>query len=196
MRNTFLTTALFAASGCITQRHSRTPDVEGTYEIAVCKVGRCAPGDTAVTLTQGILVLFATRLPPVPDSAINLLRLPFLAEGNMCFALEPRRPGSQTYAGLAGVEATRWQPDSATGQRITFSLYFSPDAGHEVTARIRHGTLGGRGTSWGAGVAAVEYPPDTIVGRRLGPPDITPCVAASAREWRRIMSSRPPPNER
>ena len=124
MRNALLTAAtLFAASGCITKRQSPSPALEGTYEIAVCKVGRCTPGDTAVILTRGILVLFATRLPPIPDSAIGLLRVPFLVEGNMCFALEPRRWNSQTYAGLGGVEATRWRPDSADGQRITFSLY-------------------------------------------------------------------------
>ena len=188
--------ALVVATGCVNRHPPPAPSITGTYEITVCKLGSCSLGDTTQAVTYGTLVLFASALPPVPDSALPLLDS-FHGEANACFAVHPPHDEARTYAGLMGVGATIWQTDSTpAGRRLRFSLYDSPDAAHRVVAELTQGRIAGRGESWGAGVAAVDYAPDTVVGRRIGPPDITPCVAASVRAWREIRTSRPPPNER
>ena len=54
----------------------------------------------------------------------------------------------------------------------------SPDASYRVTARrSTMDELRGRGESWGTGMAEVQWPADTFVARRIGPPDARVCFA-------------------
>lgn len=133
-----------------------------------------------------MLVDSALPLASLSDSARHLLGPASLrGAANGCYALAQPRRGAETYAGIARAAATHWERDS-TGT-IAFTLYASPDARHTVLAVVMGDSLRGTGASSGAGVAEVHYPNDTIVAVRVGPPNIAPCVEASAREWRRIQ---------
>jgi hypothetical protein len=189
-----LAVTLVALTMAAAQR-APTASIAGTYQIAVCKLGPCSTeGGSERTLTRGLLVLFTDSLPPLPDSAVRLLRPSYIGPfANACLVVDPPTWGSQTYAGIAGVQSTRWLADSVNPRRIEFDLYRSPDAAHEVTAFVTEAGLAGRGNSWGAGVVAVDWPPDTVVGRRIGPPEMGPCLAASAKKWRELQKQPPPP---
>src|SRR6185503_416858 len=168
--------------------------VAGTYRIAVCKSAPCSPADTTHALVWGLLVLNDAPLPfaSLPDSARRLLlRYTVPARSNACYALSRARGDVPTYAGMSGAGTTRWLRDSTSGA-LEFGLYRSPDAQHSVRAVLQGNTLSGTGSSSGAGAAEVDYPRDTIVAVRVGPPDLAPCADASARESRRIRESRPP----
>jgi hypothetical protein len=182
----------------------------GTYELFVCK-GRCPPGDSARAVAVGRLVLQDSAIPlapvdsrdpvgpgdprePRPDSADLHLQLGrWRARGtpNGCYVFDRRPERAQTYAGIRRVGVVSWrvrERDSA----IKFSLYGSPDAGHDVTLARPDGSgvLRGTGHSSGAGVTAVDWPDDSVVARRVGPPDVEPCFAAAAAEWRRRHGPR------
>jgi hypothetical protein len=167
--------------------------VAGTYRVAVCKSGPCTPADTAHALVWGLLVLNDEPLPfaSLPDSARRLrVQYSVPARSNACYALHRASGDPQTYAGIRGAGTTRWLRDTTSGL-LEFGLYRSPDARHVVRAALRGDTLSGTGTSSGPGIAAVDYPRDTIVALRVGPPDLTKCADASARESRRLQDSRP-----
>lgn len=168
--------------------------VAGTYRIAVCKSAPCSPTDTARALAWGLLILNDAPLPfaSLPDSARRLLvRYAVPERSNACYTLRRADGNPRTYAGISGAGTTRWQRDTTSGA-LVFTLYRSPDAVHTVRAAVRGDTLSGGGISSGAGAAEVDYPRDTVVAVRVGPPDLEPCVEASAREWRRIRAARPP----
>jgi hypothetical protein len=177
----------------------QTP-IPGTYAISVCKTAPCTPGDSSHAVAWGQLVLFADsiNLRALPDSARRLLEGLFLDRpANGCVIMQ-RASNATTYAG--GVRGTYWSSDSSRGGWINLTLYRSPDAHHAVTARVIGTALRGTGRSAGAGAAEVDWPTDTIVGERIGPPDLAACVTATRSEWRRIQlfmdslrsRSRPP----
>lgn len=161
------------------------PPIDGTYEIVLCKPGPCSTKDAARAVLRGVLVLFAKRLPPTPDSAAPI-RSAFYGpqKFNACFVLDSVGAGL-TYAGINRVGATHWMADSDEPRNLTFSLFRSPDAGHDVTGVLANGEFAGRGQSWGAGTAGFAGLPDTVVASRVGDADMAPCIAASARERRR-----------
>ena len=177
----------------------------GTYELRLCRV-RCGPEWPANTIRSGWVVLDSVpvALGAFPDSVRRRLENSFmfmdLGRGdpaNGCYLLRADRPEVKTYAGIETGGLTRWEP-AAGGDSIRFSLYRSPDAGHEVAAALTAGGFEGRGESWGAGAAEVHYPDDLVLGRRLGAPDQGRCgeaalagLAAFA-EWRRAYRQRPP----
>jgi hypothetical protein len=173
---------------------SQNPSPAGTYVISLCKGAPCSPDDTSRALTWGVLVLADTAISfaLLPDSASRLLYPLYLrAPANGCFALRLPNPDAQTYAGGIGAGVTRWEVDTARVGGISFTLYRSPDARHVTRALLTTEGFRGSGKSSGAAAAKVHYPLDTVVARRVGPPDFSPCVEASAREWRRIRTMRP-----
>ena len=181
-----------------TAQPARTP--YGTYELRLCRV-TCAPEWPRNTIRSGWVVLDSApiALSTFPDSVSDLLEysFAFMADrsedgANGCFLLSVDRPDVHTYGGLGTAGLTRWELVRGDDS-IRFSLYRSPDAGHEVTVALTTGGFEGRGRSWGAGVAEVDYPDDIILARRLGPPEPRRCREAGlARlakyaEWRRIQ---------
>lgn len=72
------------------------------------------------------------------------------------------------------MSVTRWETDGSG--TITLPLYHSPDAGYIATLSVRGSELHGRGESWGSGTGDGPIPPDSIVGRRIGPPDRGICI--------------------
>jgi hypothetical protein len=167
----------------------------GTYRVAVCKLGPCAPGDSAGALVTGHLVLLEAALDTaaLPDSARRLLRGSFLGgPANGCYVLRRGGAPGPTYAGAAGVAATRWRTGPEAPGVLRLVLFRSPDASHEVRAALTaDGLLRGRGVSRGVGAAAVTWAPDTVVAVRVGPPDVTRCAEASARRWHELRAGRP-----
>lgn len=170
----------------------------GTWEIRVCKAIRaCLEHEHLSILARGILVLSEDSLGmgDLPASARPWFAL-FAAPGRArsCYTLERlRHPGSSTtYAGIFPVRWSGWTRGEALDS-IAFSLYRSPDAGHVVYARILGDSLHGSGkshmapamgdlTSWGT---------DIVIGKRIGPANPAPCIAAAKRlNWPNKPRSR------
>jgi hypothetical protein len=163
--------------------------VAGTYEVLVCEgacVGGRTPGNVAV---RGHLVLEDARFPfsEVPEPAHSYLEryesllIQANAEEmpNACFVLA-RADRAKGFAGLTPVGFSLWVPDSAGV--VVLSLYQSPDAGYVLRIGTHGRELGGTGRSWGVGDAEVDLPADSIIGRRIGPPDRSLCIRAAEYE--------------
>lgn len=103
--------------------------------------------------------------------------------------MRPPHPASTTYAGSSTVGVTMWERKGSDAQ-VEFTLYRSPDAAHFVEAMMEGDTLRGTGRTWGVLAASVNFPPDTVIAVKVGPPDISPCVEASTSEWRRLRALR------
>lgn len=180
---------LASTSGLAAQPHpsSSSPELAGTYEIRVCR-GACGSPEAAVA--RGHLVLEAEPFPmsDVPEPArsyierselILLISDDAITDPNSCFVLERPR-GAQSYAGISPVGFTRWKPDTAADLRVRF--FHSPDAGYVARLSVGGDQIHGRGRSWGFGTGDPPMPDDTVVGRRIGPPDRARCIAAAEAE--------------
>lgn len=183
----------FVISGCAgsaSSLQSSSPPV-GTYEIWMCK-STCAQRDSEEAIVAGYLVLLPDRLPlyQVPDSARWYFERQFFdGEPNACFALTRTDSEAKTYAGTAPVGSTHWARRRALPLRIAFSLFDSPDSGHEVEAELEQDHLRGIGTSWGAGGSDRNFSPDSVFGRRIGPPQLERCIEAALQEQRKAPAS-------
>ncbi|HET7584742.1 MAG TPA: hypothetical protein VFK13_07540 [Gemmatimonadaceae bacterium] len=159
----------------------------GTYSVRICR-GSCSSDDTTADLRRGVLVLTAQPidLTGQPDS-VQWLMEDFRPDPiNGCYVLRYVRDDPPTYAG-GSVGGTQWELDSS-GTSVFFSLYRSPDAGYLVEAIGTRSGLRGRGTSWGVGIAEVHFPDDSVVATRIGPPDVSTCLAAVGPAWVEIMN--------
>lgn len=161
--------------------------IAGTYEVVICRQD-CDRPDRALASGRLVLEDAAYPLAEVPEPArTHIERRAFILaviDGqrapNACFVLDRAR-GANTYAGITRVGMTKWRPDPAATVRLP--LFHSPDAGYVAILSIRGGEIHGRGRSWGgehAGDGAI--PPDSIIGRRLGPPDRALCIRAAEAE--------------
>jgi hypothetical protein len=136
--------------------------VAGTYHLIAC-TAPCGASDTAAVIARGTLVLDSAGPP----------RHSFSRRTHAgCFVLERRRD-HPSYLALFSQGYTSW--DQPTPDSIVFDTYRSPDAGHIVRAAVTDSGFVGVGHSWGAGVAAIAVPDETIIGRRIGPPDAHLC---------------------
>lgn len=180
---------LFSACGIQAPRPAASPEgpLAGTYKILICREACDRPGGA---LARGHLVLedSAYALSDVPEPArAHIERRAFILaviDGqrapNACFVLD-QAPRANTYGGITRVGMTRWERDSEATVRLP--LFHSPDAGYVATLSIRGGEIHGRGRSWGGEHAGDgPIPPDSIVGRRLGPPDRSLCIRAAEAE--------------
>jgi hypothetical protein len=140
-------------------------------------------------MVRGHLILEAERYPfsDVPEPARSYLErhefiLVVIDAGRApiaCFVLDKSR-GARTYGGITRVGVTKWVPDTVATVRLP--LFHSPDAGYVATLSIRGRELAGRGRSWGHGTGDGPIPPDSIIGRRIGPPDRSLCIRAAEAE--------------
>jgi hypothetical protein len=153
----------------------------GTYALRLCRV-TCDPRYPKNTFRSGWIVLgdAPVDLSNLPDSVRKWLELSYImmadrGPANGCFHFTSNRPEVATYAELAGL--LRWQRDG-TRDSVSFQLYQSPDAGHDVRVVSTPTGFAGTGHSWGAGAASVDYPDDLVVGEYLGPPNAARCEEA------------------
>jgi hypothetical protein len=155
----------------------------GTYNLHLCRV-TCDPSLPRNEIRRGWVVLdsIPIHLDQFSDSVRQALAMGATFRGpeagNGCFRLLTTRPDVESYAGIAPGGLIHWAPIRG-GDSVSFALYQSPDAGHEV--RIRGTALGfvGSGESWGAGAAAVDYPADVVLAEYVGPPDVARCAEAA-----------------
>ena len=162
--------------------------VAGTYSIAVCRQ-RCTVGDEARAYVVGELVLFEDATGALNQGAVPPLRRAVALSSQEetiggenrlprgCVQLRSNLALGDSYLGIESHDWFRWEPYS-TGT-LVFPLYTSPDAGYEVEAVVRQGTLVGVGASRGGRDASWEGPEDYIVGRRIGPPNPAICATAN-----------------
>ena len=129
----------------------------------------------------------------LPDSTRSLLE-PIGLDGpaNGCYAMKKQSRAIETFAGLSAAGATHWERDASGA--LTFSLYRSADAKNVVQVVFAGDTLKGTGQSSGTGVASLHDPNDKVYAIRIGPPDVAPCVDASAHEWHRARTVFGKPN--
>jgi len=73
------------------------------------------------------------------------------------------------------------------------ALYQSPDAMYYAILRPGGEELRGRGHSYGHGAAAVSGPQDSVLARRIGPPDRSICIRAAEAEAAALEARRTPP---
>ena len=158
----------------------------GTYSLLACRSG-CGDADSTRAYLAGTLIVLADQialsdLPPDTKREYERrsigMRMGASAEPVGCFTLTLRRRVGDSYAGIAplGFLFTEFEGDT-----LRFPLYRSSDAGYEVAVTIGEQPLHGIGYSWGAGVAAIDAPSDSILIWRTGPPNLNHCIEAAPR---------------
>lgn len=177
-------TILVLAALSILAGQAPAAPMSGTWKIAICKSEPCSVDDTASAHVHGFVVFSdgAVTLDMFPAETRRLLSTGVRpgAPANGCFALVRNTPALRTYAGIRQAGLIMWSA-GAGGTEVRFPLYQSLDASHRVTARVSGGELRGTGVSSGARSAAPpsDWGGDIVVGRRVGPADIAPCVEAA-----------------
>jgi hypothetical protein len=168
--------ALFAAflSVSVIDAHSASRMV-GSYEVLVCKTD-CAFGDVQPAASLGMVVLFDASLSKKDVDDIDPSHFGAPGEAlRACFSgFQYEKAETFAFGKQRGVSAWEFK-----GNKLTFELFRSIDAGYEAVLKPDGEVLRGTGSSWGAGVAAPGYGPDVIVARRVGPPDISWCAKST-----------------
>ncbi|HEX8431944.1 MAG TPA: hypothetical protein VF625_11670, partial [Longimicrobium sp.] len=78
---------------------------------------------------------------------------------------------------------------------FTIPLFQTPDAGYVATFSARRGEIRGSGVGWYGREQLMEFPADSLYGRRIGPPDRTICIrAAQAEMEKRARDQLRPPS--
>jgi hypothetical protein len=155
----------------------------GTYEFIICK-GACSFSDRGNAFATAVVVLFDGVISRPDQERIEPYHSHDPSEVRACYTIE-RQAEARSYLGIKKTGITAW---TLNGHTIQFDLFRSTDAGYVVEIDRTSGLLTGTGKSWGAGMGAppVDYGPDTFVGRRLGPPDISACRSTPTPENRPI----------
>lgn len=169
----FLLLVLLAASTTGTPQVS----VTGNYEFEV-RHAEPARGEPRILLS-GTVVLdsqsFNADDIDEPESCCldighKLLLEPF----NGCFVLESH--GAYHTEDPQLVEVLTWSTEPSGN--IAIVLFQGVDAGYIATVRESEAGLAGTAARWHA-MLDVDEPPDTVVMRRVGEPDLTPCLDAA-----------------
>jgi hypothetical protein len=173
---------------------SQPAPIAGTYEVVICKREPCALTDPQNVQLKGQLVLADRQLTladfPPEVQKIGSLRFAFDRGANGCFGMAAQSLAPMTNAASGDAGPVIWNPFPSEPTRVSFSLNRSPDASHHATATITNGTLRAVGRSQGIGSAAPPsfWGDDIIVGRRIGPVDLTPCIESATRYLGRIRA--------
>jgi hypothetical protein len=145
--------------------------VAGTYELIICK-SACSFSKPENAFATLVVVLFDRVMTQKDMDRIDPY-YHFDPGVNACYAFS-RKAQAQSYAVISEKGVSPWL---SSDHKIRFALFRSPDAGYAVELERTGDSLAGTGRSWGAGMGAPppEYTHDTVVGRRVGPPDISGC---------------------
>jgi hypothetical protein len=155
---------------------SKDRKIAGTYELIICK-GACSFANRANAFATAVVVLFDDVMARADRERIAPFYNYDASDVRACYAVD-RKVQAPSYVGINNkIGVSPWKLD---GNTIQFELFHSPDAGYAVVVNRTGHLLTGTGRSWGAGMGAPphDYGPDTIVGRRLGPPDMAACASA------------------
>jgi hypothetical protein len=143
----------------------------GTYELIICK-SACSFSKPENGFATVAVVLFDRAMTQKDINRIDPYQR-YDPGANACYAFK-RKLQAQSYAGIDKRGTSSWL---LSDQKIRFNLLRSPDASYVVELKRTGDSLVGTGRSAGVGGGAppAEYTPDTVVGRRVGPPDISAC---------------------
>jgi hypothetical protein len=144
---------------------SKDRGIPGTYELLICK-GPCSFTERGNVLRNAVIVLFDRAMSRKDVERIDSTYLNLHDDkAKACYVLS--FPNRQVLG------ATAWMLDRKT---LSFTLTRSKDSWYSVRVERNGDLLSGVGNFWSAGVAPPpNFIPDTIVGRRRGPPDISAC---------------------
>lgn len=169
--------------------------IPGTYTIQLCQ-GSCDAGENVVA--EGHLVVEAARYSAdeIPRVARDYFRRYTAAlllgdaggSPNACFALDRKRSHPRTFAGQRPAGLTL--AEIYEGDSVSITLFRSPDASHHIIVKPTGKELRGRGVSSGIADAADAYADDSVLARRIGPPDRSHCIRAAERAASEL--ARPP----
>jgi hypothetical protein len=150
----------------------------GGYHIRVCgRGGACADDSDGEVKSTYFVSIQRDSLGRIPADSDTMFMLAVGSAGSF-------REANACYAGRAGAGVFTVHPKHAEPD-ITLILGGSVDAFYGVKGTIENGRI--EGTGHFDGLNAAPSPVDTVVGVRIGPPDITPCIAAAhtlAVRWR------------
>jgi hypothetical protein len=167
----FLLLAMIVMSAAARAAANKDRGVAGTYDLLICK-GECSFTEQRNVLRTAVIVLFDRAMKRNDVARIDPTYLDFRYDkATACYLLN--YPNRQ----VSGV--TAWMLDRHT---LSFTLLHSPDSWYSARVERKGDLLSGVGNFWSAGVAPPQdFIPDTIVGRRRGPADISVCAAKAAR---------------
>lgn len=167
---------------------SKDQKVTGTYEFIICK-GACSFSDRGNVFATAVVVFFDGVITRSDQERIDPFYHYAPSDVRACYAVN-RKVQAQSYAGINN--KTGVSPWKLDGYTIQFDLFHSADAGYVVAVDRTGDLLTGTGKSWGAGMGAPppDYGPDTVIGRRLGPPDMSACASAPTSQVVRFPLSR------
>lgn len=160
---------MMVLAGAAQSVESKDRAIAGTYELLICK-GPCSFAERGNVLRTGVIVLFdraikredVARMDPTYDFRQD--------KANGCYVL--------TYPIPHASGATAWSLDRKT---LSFILMRSKDSWYSVRVERNGDVLSGVGNFWSAGVAPPPgFVPDTVVGQRRGPADISACTVAGS----------------
>jgi hypothetical protein len=191
-------------TACALAGQSLSPRIQGvapgTYRIQICQ-GPCDTQDPETLVAVGHLVIenasYTTADLPVAartyfeDWTALLLGAAAKDRPNSCFVISRSREAANSYAGLEKVGLTL--VEAHRGDSIRVALYQSPDASYYAVLLPAGQELRGRGRSSGVADAAGRFSQDSVVARRIGPPDRGLCIRAAEAEATALEARRHPP---
>ena len=104
----------------------------------------------------------------------------------------PSPCGARSRSGIAGTydfwlcKAARCGRGPTSEALVRGKLILS-DTTLELTVPVVNGVLRRLGESSGAGVAEVRWATDSVVGIRVGPPEVETCRDVSLQHWREVV---------
>ncbi len=155
---------------------SKDQKFTGTYEFIICK-GACSFSDRGNVFATAVVVFFDSVITASDRERIDPFYNYDPSDVRACYAVS-RKMQAHSYVGINN--KTGVAPWKLDGHTVQFDLFHSPDAGYVVEVNRTGDLLIGTGKSWGAGAGAPpsDYGPDTVIGRRMGPPDMSACASA------------------
>jgi hypothetical protein len=161
----------FFALLCFTLTQPHASEMTGNYQLLICK-SPCSFEQPQSAVAEGVLVLSDEPLSPGDIQKLGPSHFSASNEPRACFA-GSRSDSAETFAFLGKRGVTSWALENGL---IKLELFRSADAGYEIELERIGEVLIGKGVSWGAGVAAPQYSHDFVIGRRIGPVNISVCL--------------------
>lgn len=144
---------------------SKDRGISGIYDLLICK-GSCSFSERGNVLRTAVIVIFDRPMKRKDVARLDSTYRDFKYDpAKGCYIL--------TYPNRQTIGVTSW---TLNGETLSFSLMRSLDSWYSVRVERKGDLLSGVGNFWSAGVAPpANFVPDTIVGRRRGPADISAC---------------------
>lgn len=151
----------------------------GTYRVSFCQL-RCS--DTFAADVRGYIVLSDApiSLASLPPRIRRRVELQFQEvrrsdRPNACFTLVAK-PRTKSVAGAEPVGFTSWVGDDSSAD---LSLFRAPDSGYDLSLELSQDSVRGVGHFYSGNGPGAQLLIDSVIGRRVGPPDVARCLRAA-----------------